>query len=221
MLYSLYGTDIDSARKKANVLVETLRAKKPDASFVVMDEENWNKGNFEELIGGQGLFERKAIVFLKRLLGKKEIAEVILEKMADIKTSENIFIIFDGKLNKEAVNTLKKFSEKIQEFDKDEVRREKEGFKIFDLAEAFGRRDKKSLWVLYEKALRRGAVPEEVCGILFWKAKDLFMSSGRPGGKFSREEILAIASRLVNLYHDSHRGLIDFEVGLERFVLSL
>ncbi len=222
MLYLLFGEDIDLARKKANALVETLRAKKPDAGVFFMDDESWSAARFEELLSGQGLFERKNIVLLRRVLANKEVMENILEKLPEIKKSENIFIILEGKLTKEISAELKKFSEKSQEFEKVAKSETKNDFKIFALADTFSRRDKKNLWVLYRKAIRQGALPEELSGILFWKIKDMILAGERRGtGRFSREELLRFAFRIVSLYHDSHRGLIDFEVGLESFLLSL
>lgn len=228
MLYLLHGSDTDAARAKANALLESLRAKKPDAGVFVMDDESFDAASFHELLGGQGLFERRSIVLLRRVFANKEAMEIILGKLPEVQKSENIFIIFEGKLLGETSDKFKQFSEKSQEFKLEGVQlKAKEKFNVFSLADALGRRDRKSLWVLYQKALRRGASPEEVNGILFWKVKELILASpvrsraSNGASSFSSEELRSLASRLVSLYHDSHRGLIDFETGLERFVLNL
>ena len=240
MLYLLYGEDIESARKKANELVETLRVKKPDASFVALNDENWHKGQFEELLGGQGLFERKAIIFLKRAFANEEASEIILEKLPEIQKSENIFILLEGNLLKEIGDKLKKFSEKVQEFElKGLQTKTKEKFNIFALADVLGRRDKKSLWVLYQKALREGFKLEEIIGTLFWQVKSMILASRVKTAKeagmnpypFSKAksflknwkevELKNLSSKFVSLYHDSHRGLSDFEIALEILILRM
>ena len=72
MIYFYYGTDIDKARTKAHELIDSLRKKKPEASFFKLDGENFNEAALEEYVGGQGLFTNKYIVFLDRLCEKKE-----------------------------------------------------------------------------------------------------------------------------------------------------
>ena len=38
---------------------------------------------------------------------------------------------------------------------------------------------------------------------------------------FSIDEVKNISSRLVTLYHDARRGIIDFDMALEKFVLEV
>ena len=64
MFYFLHGEDKDKARKKAHELIDGLVKKRPNASFFKVDSENFSLGKLEEMIGGQGLFESKQIVFL-------------------------------------------------------------------------------------------------------------------------------------------------------------
>ena len=67
MLYAFYGTDIAKSVEKAHKLVDSLRAKKQDASFVTVTGENWSPSVIAEHVGGQGLFSNKYIVFLDRV----------------------------------------------------------------------------------------------------------------------------------------------------------
>ena len=135
--------------------------------------------------------------------------------MPALAASQNVFIFVEGALLKSPLGAFEKAGAQVQVF----TAAPKERPNFFALADALAIRDRKRLWVLYVKAMPRGASPEELSGILFWKIKDMF-SSGR-SGKFSSEEIQKLASKLVALYHDSHRGLVDFETGLERFILSV
>ncbi len=112
-------------------------------------------------------------------------------------------------------------------------------FNIFSLGDAFGRRDKKELWFLYSKAAMRNIPAEEIHGILFWAWKSMALSAGAKDAaeaglnpfvfqkssgfarNFSTEELTNIGGRLVRMYHDAHRGKVDFDIELERFVLGV
>jgi hypothetical protein len=39
--------------------------------------------------------------------------------------------------------------------------------------------------------------------------------------KFSPEELLHLSHSLLELYHQGHKGVVDLQVGLERWVLKL
>ena len=115
----------------------------------------------------------------------------------------------------------------------------KDEFKIFALTDALGARDKKALWTLYRKAVELGKVPEEIHGILFWQVKSMVLaarskSAGEAGlnpfvyGKakryaenYSGDELKAMLEKLVTIYHDSHRGVCDFETAMEIFLLGI
>ncbi|MDP2593262.1 MAG: hypothetical protein Q8P52_01270, partial [bacterium] len=96
MLYFFYGQDADKAREKARGLVEALQKKKPDADVLSMDSDNFSAANFEEFIGGQGLFERKFIVYGNRIFENQEAKVFVMEKLKEIAVSENIFILLEG-----------------------------------------------------------------------------------------------------------------------------
>src|SRR3989344_5543768 len=98
MLYLLHGTNQDEARRKGNELLESLQKKKPDAAVFKLDAEKWSAAFFEELIGGQGLFERKYIVYVGGVFENKDIKEawVLYQKAlaADISPEEVHGILF-------------------------------------------------------------------------------------------------------------------------------
>jgi len=116
---------------------------------------------------------------------------------------------------------------------------EKKDNTFFALADALGARDKKKLWLLLRNALDHDSVPEELHGILFWQAKSLALaaqtaSAGEAGlnpfvyGKakrflvnFKQNEIEKMLSKLVWMYHEAHRGRVDFSIELEKFVLDI
>lgn len=230
MIYIFYG---DKTLSKFTNLIDKLLIKKPDASVFKINSESFKEDQLEELIGGQGLFEKKYVVSLNGVL--KE--ESILSSLKEIKESENIFVFWEEEIDKKTLKKLEKYAEKIQGSEGKLEKRE--NFNMFSLSDAFGRRDRKQLWVLYQKALNEDVRPEEVHGIFFWQAKSMTLAQSTnspeeanmksfPYNKakgfsknFSGEELNSTLTKLVSIYHDSRRGIHDFDIALERFVLEV
>ncbi len=142
MLYTLFGTDIEKNRARSRALIATLQEKRPDASLYRLHLENWSADMFAELTQSIGLFSTKYIVLLDNLLtGSSEKkydesetpAEIIIPKLADLKTSDHIWIIVEDamlgkstgkelgvketKLLAEIHDELKKHSDKLESHD--------------------------------------------------------------------------------------------------------
>jgi DNA polymerase III delta subunit len=218
MIYFLHGTDTDKARAKAHEMIDSLLKKKPDASFFKMSVENWDPAQLEEYAGGQGLFAQKYIVFLDRLSEDKKIKDDFIDFIKTLSESENIFIMLEGKLDKATLTKIEKKAEKTQEFALAEEKK-KEPYNAFALADAVGKRDKKTAWMLYRKAIDKGEAPEALHGMMFWKVKTM-MLGGYPGA-YSKEELYSLADKMVTVYHDSRRGVHELETGVEAMILSL
>lgn len=241
MLYFLYGSDTDKSIGKADELVQSLLRKKPDAAFFKMTEESWSESALEEYIGGQGLFSQKYVVLLSAVFGNKEIKERLVRKLKEIKESDNIFILREGEVDKTTLAKMEKHAEKVQKFElKDSGKEEDEEKKnFFALTDALGRRDRKSLWLLYLKAVESGIEAEAIHGTLFWQIKNLLVAKEAKNaaeslmhpfafGKtqifaknFTVEDLKNFSGRLVSMYHDAHRGAFDLYIALERFVLTI
>lgn len=240
MIYLLYGTDTIKSRRKLHTLLDSLFVKKPDASFMRVDGENFDEGRIDEFVGGQGLFENKYIIVFDNLFTDKETKDAILKKIKEISQSQNIFIFLEEKLNKTELNRFEKYAEKIQKIDVDQnLSASGRKFDIFSLTDAFGRRDRKGLWVLYQKAKLNNVSDEEVHGILFWQVKSMILSLSAKDAKesglnpfvfrkslgflknYSESELKRILSTLVSLYHDTRRGIHEMDTALERFILGI
>jgi DNA polymerase III delta subunit len=171
MFYFLHGDDSRAIADKANAIVAELLKKKPDASFFTLNDENWSDAAVDEYVGGQGLFENKYIVLVKNIFSgdgasaadKKARKEAFLEKIEAFAESPNVFIVAEGSTDKASLKKIEKYAQKVQEFsgkghDADGMmgaagktsprKGDAAGFKIFDLADALGARDKKTLWRL-------------------------------------------------------------------------
>ncbi len=218
MIYFYHGTDIEKARVKSHELAESLRKKKPDASFIKIDAEHFDSNTLDQYIGGQGLFVSKSIVLLDRLCEKKEIKEQFLDKIKEIAESENIFIICEGKIDKATATKIEKKAEKTVHLDLAEKAAKPE-YNAFALADALGNRDRKNAWMLYRKAIDKGEAPEALHGMMFWKVKTMLLA-GYPGA-YSKVELQNLAERLVTVYHDARRGAHELETGVEGLILTL
>lgn len=237
MIYFLYGSDTEKARAKAHELVDALRGKKPDAELFRLDPDTWTAEEAERLIAGAGLFQNNYIVFLNGVLENPDAEEFALERAADLEASPNVFILLAGELKKAVRDKLEKKASKTQAFEA--AKAPEREFNNFALAEALGKRDKKGLWVLFCQAMNEGKAPEELHGMLFWQAKSMLQAlnaktpaesglkpfvhskSLRYAGNYTRDELVALSSGLVSIYHESRRGGEDLDVALEKFVLNI
>jgi DNA polymerase III delta subunit len=211
MLYVFHGSDIAKSVEKAHALIASLRAKRLDASFIEISADKWSQSAVEENLGGQGLFSGKYIIFLNRVTENVDAKESLPSIIQVMNESANIFIVLEGKLNAELKRAVEKDAEKTVESEHKEAMAKKE-FNVFALADAFGRHDAVNAWKIYREAIDNGVEPENIAGILFWKAKS--MSTG-PSSESDRR-----LEKLVTLYHDGHRGILDLERGIEKLLLS-
>lgn len=243
MIYLFYGQDIDQARRKVNTVVDSLLKKRPDASLFRLDSDTWQEAAFDEYVGGQGLFVQKYIVVLDRLFEKKEIKEYVVDRLKVLKESNNIFIILENSLDRATLAKFEKNTEKVQVFGgkkEGTVKGKKPSdFNMFAITDALGARNQKLLWTIYQQALRHGVVSEELHGILFWQIKSMLLVTTSKDAKesglnpfvyskaknyaknFTLQELKKNSSQLVTMYHQAHRGEVDFDSALEKFFLSI
>ncbi len=113
----------------------------------------------------------------------------------------------------------------------------KEKFNMFSFTDAFSLKNKKDLWVLYQKATREGVVDQEIVSILLWQIRVLLIvlhGSEKDAGlkpfvvtkakkalqSFTEPALEGYMKDLVSMYHDARRG-VDLSNNFERFILSL
>ncbi len=162
-------------------------------------------------------------VFLEERLNKKELEK--FEKYA------------------QRIEEFKKAERKLSK--KEELAKKGEKIDFFEFTDALGARDKKELWTLYQDALFEGVPSEEVHGIFFWQIRSMLCAMkskdaaeaglnpfvygkaknyARNYGKTTeeaQEKLRQMSANLCDMYHEAHRGDIDFAVGLEMFILGL
>jgi len=226
MLYVYHGLDINKSLEKARTLANSLRAKRPDATFLEVGADKWSPSIIEENIGGQGLFSSKYIIFLNRVTENVEAKEALPDLIEVMNESSNIFILLEGRLNVDLKKTVEKYAEKIVETGdgiKEDGNKGMKGgkteFNIFALAEAVGSRNSLKSWTIYRKAIDSGMETEAVIGMLFWKVKSMISATNT--STYSDKELNSLLTDLIKIYHDGHRGLVDAELAVEKMMLSL
>lgn len=234
MLYVVYGTDTEKTSLQSKKIVDALTKKKPDASVFILNEDTFSPALLDEYLGASGLFEKKHIVRIDGILSNDDFSEILLERLPLLEESEHIFVLREGSLTAPLKKKVEKYAHEARGYDKDE--KKKERFNVFAITEALGNRDKKRAWMLYREALSENLVPEEIHGVLWWQIKTMLqVAKGDTDGikpysvtkargflkKYSQTELESLARSFVNLYHDARRGIVEFEIGLEKLLLSL
>ena len=206
MIYILAGNDT----KKKNTYINKLSK---GVIPSVLDVKDITKEALLSLASSVSLFSDQIIIRTDGLM-KSDIS-LDKDELEVLSQSWTVFIFTEDKLLSTALSKYKKFAT-IENFILQEEK-PKPKINTFDIALYFGKKEKLKTWILYKDAISSGASPEEISGILFWKIKSLLTLKTKV---FSDNDLKKMASRLVSLYHDSHLGKTDFNIGLEQFILS-
>jgi hypothetical protein len=235
MLYAVYGSETDKARAKKDALVASCRKQKPDAEFFIIDSDNFTESTLTKLYSSQGLFVRKHIVVLDRLLLSKKqkengnetkdaTKEVLLEAFPKMNASESVFILFNEAFDAKTLALVKKHAKGIFVFGEKKEKKETGG-ETFLITKAFAAKDRRFAWVNYQKAIRAGIAPEAIHGALFWQMKTILFAK-KTGGwnnfakNFSESELDEILTRLNVMYHEIRSKGGELEIELEKFLLG-
>lgn len=235
MIYFFYGADAGQAREKARALLEKIKKNAPETEVFQIRAENFDALNFGNLINGRGLFNSANIINCGDIFENEEAKEFFISRLGEIAESQNIFILTEGKVDAETARAVKA---EAQETVKCDTEKEKEK-PDYSFSDAFAAVDKKKLWILFREKIAEGEAPEQIHGSLFWQLKNMllalesnssseaglhpfvFMKNKRAAERIGQKHLRELSSRLVSIYHDSHRGIHDFETALEKFVLTV
>ena len=207
MIYIFSGNDT----KKKNIALRKL-CKEIEPMF--FSGSSVTKESIFDYAGSISLFGGSPIVVIENLIKEGDI-NFSPSELLSLSESKTIFVFFEEKLLASESKKYIKYAT-IEDFSTDVVKQAPK-IKIFDIADAFSRRDKIGTWILYLDAINVGVSPEEISGIIFWKIKTLLLNGTKI---FSKDELKIQSSELVSIYHMAHKGELDFVVGLEQFILS-
>jgi DNA polymerase III delta subunit len=220
MIYIFHGTDTDKSRVEAQKYVADFCSKDPEAAFFKMSADDWQPSLLDEYTKGQGLFSPKFIIYLDRLCDDKSIKEEFVKFIDDMASSENTFVVVEGKLDKATLTKFEKKAEKVTLAERKKEDKEA-SYNTFAIADALARRDKKNMWILYRESIDRGESPEALHGILFWKAKTMALSPNQFSTKWSKEDIDKLLDVLIDVSHQARRGRHEMETGMESVLLRI
>ncbi len=207
MIHILVGNDI----KNKNLYIKELTSK--SGSFFVTPND-LNNEFIMSYSSGENLFGQSPSLILDGVLSSNIVIFSDTE-FNILKESKTLFIFKEDKMLSADQKKFKKYAE-IKSFE-EKTKPTIEKFNIFSITDAFASKDKINTWVLYHKAISSGVEPEAIAGVFFWKIKTMVINGSKV---FSKNELKRQLSEIVSLYHMSHKGELDFNIGLEQFILN-
>ena len=239
MIYLFYGNDTNKARASVHDTIDVLFLKHPDANFVRTEAEDWHKEKVVEYAQTKSLFGNISIIFIDNVSEDKEKEEEMYMLADEMGDSENIFVILDADLSAKNIKTLSKIAKTAEKFITEKQRTQKDNFNMFSLTDALGERNRKKLWLLFQKGILLGIPAEEMLGLVFWQAKNLqivkksksageanmkpfvFQKSRGYSNNYSEEETRNLLFKIVDIYHRARRGQYNLEESVEKLTLSI
>src|SRR3989344_5785085 len=116
MFYLLHGQDTYKSREKLNELVSHFKTKVSGLGFFRIEGENFSEAEFQELLKGKTLFEKKYVVVCERVLENKEALNFILGSLDDLAKTDNMFLFWEEEVDEKVLEELKKMAYKVQEY---------------------------------------------------------------------------------------------------------
>jgi DNA polymerase III delta subunit len=207
MIYILLGNDT----KKKNAQVESFAK-----GYIVTPVSNTvvSKELLMTYASTISLFGEAPCIILDKVLSEGEIT-LSKSDLTTLKDSATLFIFREDTMLARDEKKYKAYATILSFARKELPQTEKSN--PFVIADAFARKDKIGTWILYREAIEKGAEPEAVSGMLFWKIKTLLLNGSQV---FSTEDLKHASWNIVSLYHRAHRGECDFVIGLEQLLLS-
>jgi len=207
MIYILSGNDLTAKNSYIKKIVGN-----KDRLFLT--GESLNKDSLLNYASGNVLFGELPVILTEDIVKNGEI-NFSENELKDLKNSQTVFILIEDKLLKADEKKFKKYAT----FEKFTTKEEKPraNNNVFDIANAFARKDKFGAWMFYSRAIEEGVTPEAIAGMLFWKIKTMILNNNKT---FPLDILKYQSSRLISLYHLAHMGKANFTIGLEQFILD-
>lgn len=213
---------LDSARKKGK-------------TAVIVSDATFSEELVSSYFGANDLFGEEYFIFLDRIFMHSSGKDFFWKELTSFISSSNEFLLSEEKILADDIRVIEKKGGDVKVF-KTTASKQKPEFNVFSLGDAFGMKNKKELWVLYEKAIRHGETPEALSGILFWQVKNMLLvlkgggetlnpfirsKASRFVKNFSKEELEKISFELVSGYHKSRRSGLPLQERVEKLILSM
>lgn len=240
MISYYWGENEVEARRAARAEVAKRRATSPSSPFIELAGENISLEQLQEAFYSRPLLGGATVVFLDQVLCDSNLNNFVTDNLPVLISSPNQFVFSEDKTGGTLAKAITKVGGQAKEFKLPDnyKQMDPEAVKLFAVADAFGNRDRKRAWLLYHA--RHDEIPaEEVFWKFAWKVKTLLLVETAQAGSalplkpyplsqarrqiknYKSGELARLSARLVHLYHDARRGLIDFDFALERLILEL
>jgi len=231
MIYLFYGSDVEKTRRKAFEWVAAAKKKEPNLAYARLAREEMSEAALEDAALSGGLFVKRLLVLLddpfqpskkteedgEGAEEKNEATNFVEEKIEMLAKSDNAIIILAPKLPAAKAKKFAAIAAKSYEFNSPPSREAARGFNS-SLVNALAARDSKKLWLEVVRALRAGDPPEQIHGLLHWKARDLLEKGSRA---WTPAAARALSLDLISLLMSSRRTGTDLSSSLERFALAI
>ena len=116
MFYLLYGQDTYRSREKLNELLNHFKTKVSGLGFFRIEGENFREAEFDELLKGKTLFEKKYVAVCEGVLENKQTADFVLSNLDKLAKTENMFLFLEEEIDEKVLEEFKKQAYKVQEF---------------------------------------------------------------------------------------------------------
>lgn len=206
MIYAFIGTDTETVRAKANAWIAAGRSKDPSLTYMRITEDTFDEGAILENLGGQSLFAKRMLISLDGVC--KSYEDFMLEHMPALAESENVFACIEGSLLAKTKKELQKHATKVFAYDLVQ----KDSGPNFAIWNAIDRGDGVTAWKEYQKERRNGGALDPLAGFIHSKLRKNIVKD-KKSARLSRA--------FIDFYHEARRGDVDFEEGLELFLLQL
>ncbi len=234
MLISIIGNDFSKKQKKIKSVLDQLKIKRPNAIFSHLDSYDLSENRLEESLQTVGgLFEEKNILWFSNIFRDLKLKKIFLEKLPEIKNSENAFIFSEDSVSPSELEKIKKYSYTTHTFIIP-----KKDFNIFAISNAIQNKNIKNLWLSYHQAISSGLVAEQIYSNIFFAIKGIALaekfSEKESGMKnfpykkaksslniWKKNEASEKLFLLISIYNQSRLSGLALPDALEKFVLDL
>jgi hypothetical protein len=227
VIYLFYGSDSERARRKAFDWVAAARLKEPNLTYVRLAREELTSATLEEVSSSGTLFAKRLLALLDDPFAKVRAAESedadadtdspLDAHLVHLAESENVIVILAPGLASAKAKKIEALATKAYEFALRRAPSEIRGFNSA-LVNALAERSGEKLWVEIARALEAGDAPEQIHGLLHWKARDLMEKGSR---SWTPAEARTLSLDLIALLSESRRTGEGVTRALERFALGI
>ena len=233
MIHVFYGNDTVGVRTKAYAFLAPFEEQ--GVRIVRIDADSFQEGVIRDAVGAVSLFGDQTAYVLDTPSSAAVFGQEVEALLQALSESPNLFVVIEGTLLAGPKKTWGKHAASMTEFSADKGRT----FNVFALADSLSRKDKKTLWLGLCEAKQAGLSAEEIIGTLWWQLKTLrlaaitknaqeagmkdfpYNKAKRSLSYFKEGEIDHLSHTLLSVYHDGHVGVVDIDLALEQWALTL